>query len=160
MRQYKSYHTILKQLANKNHLPDIYLNQIDRATLWRWKQEPDDKYTGKELSNIEVMQEFISRTETQKIMRAYLKVAFALSTILGKTERISQVLKNDLKTFVRAVERYSKNIDLKLILRLCRVPLSVYYSWRNRVLKPCEASPVGLCKKNLAASANRERKYL
>jgi putative transposase len=109
--------------------------------------EPDDKYTGKELSNIEVLQEFISRRETQKIMRTYLKVAFALSAILGKTERISQVLKNDLSSFVLTVQRYSKNIDLKLILRLCKVPISVYYSWRNRVLKPCETSPVGLCKK-------------
>jgi putative transposase len=80
-------------------------------------------------------------------MQTYLKVAFALSAILGKTERISQVLKNDLSSFVLTVQRYSKNIDLKLILRLCKVPISVYYNWRNRVLKPFETSPVWLCKK-------------
>ena len=74
---------------------EIYLNQIDRTTLWRWKMEPDDKYTGKELSNIEVLEEFISQTETQNIMRTYLKVAFAFSAILGKIKRISQVLIND-----------------------------------------------------------------
>jgi putative transposase len=147
MQQYKSYHTILKQLANKGHLPDIYLNQINRTTLWRWRMEPDDKYTGKELGNIQVLEEFISRAEAQKIMRAYLKLAFALSAILGKSERISQVLKNDLSGFVSTVQRYRKNIDLKLVLRLCRVPISVYYGWRNRKLKPCETSPIGLCKK-------------
>jgi putative transposase len=86
MRQYKSYHTILKQLASKGKLPDFYRNQIDRTTLWRWKMEPDDKYTGKELSNIEVLQEFISRRETQKIMRTYLKVAFALSALSWRIE--------------------------------------------------------------------------
>ena len=74
MRSYKSYHTILKQLANKGHLPDIYLNHIDRTALWRWRMEPDDKYTGKELSNIEVLENLISRTEAQKIMRTYMEV--------------------------------------------------------------------------------------
>ena len=133
MRSYKSYHTILKQLANKDHLPEMYRNQIDRATLWRWKQEPDDKYTGKELSNIEVYENFINRTEAQKIMRTYLKVAFAFAAILDKAERIYHMLKQNLSTFVLAVEKYRKNISLKFILRICRVPLSVYYGWRNRV---------------------------
>ncbi len=147
MRQYKSYHTNLKELAKKDHLPDIYLKQIDRTTLWRWRMEPDDKYTGKELSNIEVLEKFISRRETQTIMRTYLKVAFALSSIFGKAERISQVLKHDLSSFVGTLQKYRKSIDLKLILRLCRVPLSVYYGWKNRILKPCETSSLSLCKK-------------
>jgi len=89
MRQYNSYHTILKQLAHKDHLPEIYLNRIDRATLWRWKQEPEDKYTGKELSNIEVLENFISRTEAQKLMRTYLKVAFAFYAIREKILSVS-----------------------------------------------------------------------
>ena len=113
MRRYKSYHTILKQLANKDHLPEIYLNRIDRSTLWRWKQEPGDKYTGKELSDIAVLENFISRTEAQNLMRTYLKVAFAFSAILGKTKRIYHMLKLDISSFVLAVEKYRKKIRKK-----------------------------------------------
>jgi hypothetical protein len=85
-------------------ITEIYLNQIDRTTLWCWKMEPDDN-NGKELSNIEVLEEFISRTETQNIMRTYLKVAFALSAILGKMKRIFQVLINDHSSFALTVQR-------------------------------------------------------
>ena len=54
MKQYNSYHTTLKQLARRNKLAINYLNDIDRSTVWRWKQESSDKYIGSELSNIEV----------------------------------------------------------------------------------------------------------
>jgi hypothetical protein len=76
MRQYNSYHTILKQLAKRESLPDEYLKIVDRSTVWRWKQEGTDKYLGSELGKIEVLEEFISRKESEKIMRIYLKLAF------------------------------------------------------------------------------------
>ena len=147
MNTYKAYHTNLKQLAKRGCLPDCYEQEIDRSTIWRWKQEENDKYFGSELSNIEILDQFISRKEAQKLMRSYLKVAYSISHILNKTNLLHSSLKNNLTQFVRIIIRYKNDIDLKILLRLCRVPLSVFYSWKNKVLNPCLTSPIQLCKK-------------
>jgi len=144
---YRAYHTNLKQLAKRGSLPDCYIQEIDRSTIWRWKQEENDKYFGNELSNIEVLDQFISRKEAQRLMRSYLKVAYAISQILNKTNLLHSSLKNNLTLFVKTLTRYKNVIDLKMLLRLCRVPLSVFYSWKNKVLNPCLTSPIQLCRK-------------
>jgi hypothetical protein len=79
MKTYKSYHTNLKQLAKRGSLPDCYVKEIDRSTIWRWKHEENGKYYGNELSKIDVLDQFIIRKEAQKLMRSYLKVAYSIS---------------------------------------------------------------------------------
>ncbi len=147
MGHYNSYHTALKQLAKNERLPEIYLDEIDRSTVWRWKQEQKDKYLGTELSNIEVLDQFISRNEAQKVMRTYLKVASAFAYILNKEDQFHNALKQNLSLFIKTIVRYQKDIDIKIILRLCKVPLSVFYYWKTQVLKKCKTSPIMLCKK-------------
>ena len=100
MKQYNSYHTTLKQLARRNKLAMNYLNDINRSTVWRWKKESNDKYIGSELSNIEVLDQFISRNEAQKVMRTYLKVAYTLTGILNKTDQIHNSFKQKLSLFI------------------------------------------------------------
>jgi putative transposase len=147
MSKYRSYHTTLKQLVKRKNLPDIYLYQIDRSTIWRWKQEEKDKYFGFELTNIEVLEQFICRKEAQRVMRSWLKVACTVSIILCKTEHFHNALKHNLTIFVKLVLKYQNDIDIKLLLRLCKVPLSVFYYWKNQVLKKCKASPLNLCRR-------------
>ena len=43
---YNSYHTSIKQLARQYKLPEKYIRNIDRSTIWRWKNELEDKYIG------------------------------------------------------------------------------------------------------------------
>lgn len=147
MEKYKSYHTILKQLTKRDSLPEEYLKVIDRSTIWRWKQESNEKYFGVELSNIEVLNQFISRNEAQKIMRSYLRVACSFTNILNKTNLLHSSLKNNLAQFVNTIIRYKDRIDTKLLLRLCKVPLSVFYYWKSKILNKCLTSPLQLCKK-------------
>jgi hypothetical protein len=115
MKRYNSYHTIVKQLVKRNNLPDTYLDQIDRSTIWRWKQEEKDKYVGHELSNIEVLEEFISRREVHKVMRYWLKIACSISHILDMTKHFHDALKSNISPFVRSILRYQNNIDIKLV---------------------------------------------
>ena len=85
MNSYNSYHTSIKQLARSNNLPNKYVKCIDRSTIWRWKQEKEDKYLGHELSNIQVLQQFLERRESETLIRSYLKIALSLSAIINKT---------------------------------------------------------------------------
>jgi putative transposase len=147
MQHYNSYHTIIKQLVKRNSLPGTYIQAINRATLWRWKQEPNNKYYGSELSNIEVFEQFISRKESQTVMRSYLKVAFMFSELLNKSGQLHNLIKQNLSQFVRTILQYRKVINIKIILRLCKVPISVFYYWRDIVIKKCKTSPIELCRK-------------
>jgi putative transposase len=147
MRKYRSYHTTLKQLTKRNILPAEYLNEIDRSTVWRWKHEDNDKYTGCQLSNIEVLDNFLCRKEAQKVMRVYLKVAYSISCILNSTNQLNILLKNNLSQVVGFLLKLKDKIDIRLILRLCRVPLSVFYYWKNKVSNNCTTSSIQLCKK-------------
>lgn len=147
MNIYKSYHTNIKQLAKIGSLPDCYVQEIDRSTIWRWKQEENDKYFGNELSNIEVLDQFITRKEAHRLMRSYLKVAYSISNILNRTNHLHSSLKNNLAQFVKTVTRYKDEIDLRILLRLCKVSMSIFYSWKSKVLNQCYNSPIKLCKR-------------
>ena len=147
MRKYNSYHTTLKQLAKRNSLPGQYSSVIDRSTLWRWKKEPDDKYRGSELQEVEVLESFISRKEAQVMMKTYLKVILSLGTLVSSAKAFSKLLQDNKEILVRTLDRYRSLIDTKLMLRLLKVPVSVFYYWKNQVQYKCETSPLKLCKR-------------
>ncbi len=147
MKKYKSYHTSLKQLAQRNTLPKSYTSNIDRSTLWRWRREPDNKYTGSELLDIEVLEEFISRKEAQTIMRNYIKLVLSLSSFLSVSNEFGRLLSANKETLVRVLSQYQKIIDIKMILRFFKLPVSVFYYWKNQVSYKCDTSPLGLCKR-------------
>ena len=147
MRRYRSYHTVIKQLVKRNSLPEEFVIEIDRSTLWRWKQEGTDKYFGFELSNIELLETFLKRREAGKVIRTYLRVASSLSGILNKSLQLRNILKENLKQFVDTVTGCKNKLIIKLILRLCKVPLSVFSFWKSKVLNKCLTSPLRLCRK-------------
>ncbi len=138
MKQYNSYHTSIKQLAKRNKLPAKFSNHIDRSTIWRWRNENDDKYLGTELSKIDLLEKFLERKESAKVIRTYLKLTTALSKILNSSSQFQKILSGNKEKFVRSILRYQKHINLKLVLRLCRISSSVFYHWKQQILYKCQ----------------------
>ncbi|MBK3519982.1 integrase core domain-containing protein [Carboxylicivirga marina] len=147
MRKYRSYHTSLKLLAKADKLPMHYNSLIDRSTIWRWKQEPDRKYTSIELSEIETLNKFLSRQEAHQIMSSYLRLALALSLILSTSKAAGLTLKDKKEEFVHTLLRYKHLVDYNLVLRIFRIPTSVFYYWKTKVLHKCNQSAFSLCQK-------------
>jgi len=147
MKNYNSYHTSIKQLARHNKLPNKYASCIDRSTIWRWKQENDDKYLGHELSNIQALQQFLERRESETLIRTYLKTALAFSAIFNKTNQFKSILSQNKDIFVKILVRYQNVIKITYILRALNLPPSVFYLWKNQVLYPCRSSPMKLCRR-------------
>ncbi|MCK5137230.1 MAG: DDE-type integrase/transposase/recombinase [Bacteroidales bacterium] len=165
MKKYNSYHTSIKQLAKRNNLPKKYASSIDRSTIWRWRKEEDDKYFGAELSKIDLLEHFLERRESATVIRAYLKFAATFSVILRRSSQFQKTLSENKEKFVHSILRYRKNINLKLVLRLCNISSSVFYHWRNQVLKKCPSSPIQLCRRFYSNQltkdeANRMKKLL
>ncbi len=147
MRRYHSYHTLLKQLVKRDSLPPLYSNTINRSTLWRWKKEPEDKYIGTELQNIDILEDFISHKESIIIMRTYLKFALTLSLILSDSNDFYKLLKRNKERLITILIQFQKTIDLKLVLHILQIPRSVYYAWKNSVIYKCTNSQLKLCKR-------------
>lgn len=147
MKTYNSYHTYIKQLARSDALPLKYADNIDRSTLWRWKQEKEDKYLGCELSDIQILQKFLERQESDAIIKSYLKIAMAISSILRKTNQFHRYLNQNKDFFVKILMQYSKAINISLILKLLNLSASTYHYWKNQVLFPCKTSTLKLCRR-------------
>ncbi len=147
MKKYRAYHTTIKQLAKRNTLPCIYASSIDRTTLWRWKQESDDKYTGSKLQEVEVLESFISRKEAQVMMKTYMKVVLSLGSVISGSTTLYRLLQQNKEGLVQTLHKYRGIIDIKLVLRLLKVPVSVFHYWKNQVFYKCKTSPLNLCKR-------------
>ncbi len=147
MRNYNSYHTCIKELARTNRLPIKYAESIDRSTIWRWKQESENKYLGHELSNIQVLQQFLEREESGTIIRSYLRIAIKISALIRRTSQIRKYFSQNKETIVQVLLRYKQTINTSFVLRLLNIPHSVFYYWKNQVLYPCNSSPLQLCRK-------------
>lgn len=118
MRKYKTYHTSLKILTQRGSLPNTYLEEINRSTIWRWKQEPGNKYVGTELSDIKVLENFINQKEANKVMRLYLKAALSIGSILNTCKLFHQGLKNNKAKLVKTILKHKKAINLNLMLKV------------------------------------------
>ncbi len=148
MKQYNSYHTSIKQLAKRNKLPNKYSKFIDRSTLWRWKNENEDKYLGTELSKIDLLEQFLNRKDSATVIRTYLKLTATFSKILNSSSQYQKILSGNKEKFVRSLLRYQKHINLKFVLRLCNISSSVFYHWKQQILFKCPSSPISLCIRN------------
>lgn len=147
LKKYNSYHTSIKQLAKKTKLPNKYSEFIDRSTIWRWKNENDDKYLGTELSKIDLLEKFLNRRESTTVIRAYLKLTATFSKIINESGQFQKILSGNKEKFVRSVTKYQNKINLKFVLRLCNVSTSVFYHWKHQVLYKCPSSPIQLCRR-------------
>ena len=147
MKTYNSYHTLIKQLVRTNKLPQKYASGIDRSTLWRWKHENEDKYLGYELSNIQALHNFLKRRESDTMIKSYLKITLALSSMYKGTSMLQRCLRENKKLFVNTLLRYSKIVKVSFILRILNLSSSTFHHWKNQVQYPCKTSALQLCRK-------------
>ncbi len=147
MKIYTSYHTCIKQLARSNTLPQKYAVSIDRSTIWRWKHENEDKYLGYELTNVQALQQFLERSESDNLIRAYLKVTLALSSMFRKTSQIQKCLNQSKVILVKTLLRYRKMVNIGFILRILNLSTSTFHHWKNQVLYSCKSSSLKLCRR-------------
>jgi len=147
LKKYTSYHTSIKHLAKQNKLPCKYSKYIDRSTIWRWKKEDDNKYLGSELSNIDLIEKFLARKESSRVIRSYLKVVTVFSRIISEAGHLGRILNQNKELFVRTILNHRNNINFKLVLRLCSVSVSVFHYWKHQVVNNCSTSPFRLCKR-------------
>lgn len=144
---YNSYHTDIKLLAKRQKLPQKYSQNIDRSTIWRWSKEPDNKYLGQDLSKIEVLSNFLQRKEADRVIRAYLQVASVISKILSGSKLIQKEISMQKDLFVKRLIGLREDINLKLILKLCKITPTVFYAWKKQVQYNCRSSPIHFCRK-------------
>jgi len=148
MKNYKTYHSIVKELARQDNLPYKYSSCIDRTTIWRWKKESDTKYFGHELSTVDLLEQFLNQPQSETVIKSYLRIAYSISRILIQTRHIQRALLENKEKLVRTIIRYKKHICLSIILRLCGISPSVFYHWKNQILNKCTSSPLKLCRIN------------
>ena len=92
MKIYNSYHTSIKQLAKRGNLPQEFSSRINRTRIWGWKKEKEDKYIGTELSNIDLLEQFLERRESETVIRTYLKLTTSFSVLIRGSSQIQKTI--------------------------------------------------------------------
>jgi hypothetical protein len=95
-------------LAKRNRLPYKYSKSVDRSTLWRCENEADDKYLGAELSDIDLLEKFLERKDSVKVIGSYLRLTASISNILNASGQFQKILSGNKEEFVRSVIRFPK----------------------------------------------------
>lgn len=67
--------------------------------------------------------------------------------MLSRSAKLHSILKQNITDFVNMLTRYGKQIDLNLVLKLCKISRSLFYYWKDLVFKECSTSSLKLCRK-------------
>lgn len=151
-----SWDTTIKHYARLgllNNIPDEILTKIPRSNIHRWKNEPDDKYTGCEIAKfigeeIELFRKGSQYKNTKKILKAYYRLSDTYNSILHPIKGIKKQLKKHKETIVETVEQIRKNIPIKNALQFFNISRATYQNYKTLVLNKCDNSYFLWCVKN------------
>lgn len=67
--------------------------------------------------------------------------------MINQTKQIQKAISIQKEQFVKAIIKFQKVINVRLVLKLCNISSSVFYFWKNQVFNKCLTSPLQLCRR-------------
>ncbi len=151
----KSWDTNVKhyyRLGLEDNLPVSLKALISNTNKYRWRHEPEAKYTGCEVAtfvNQEI--EFIKRigqsSKTQKTIEAYFKLCDTLHIIISNIKGLKTTIKEQKELVVNTIESVKGYISIDNALRVFNISRTTYQNYKARVIYKCEASYYKWCTK-------------
>ena len=143
----RSYDTKIKVLARLDEVPDNYKKQINRSLIWKWKNEPADKYFGSEIAagETEMLQDFVMNKKVQKVICAYFRLILTLTDIVSCIRGINKILYSEKERIVDVIQKVKATIPVKKAVKIFKISRSTYQSWLIDVKAQCFESYFQSC---------------
>jgi len=145
-----SYHTELKCLARENLLSREIAVLIPRSNIWRWKNEPADKYKTFELNlrgsqDYHLIRSFAQDRKAKRIFTAYVRLSKFFITLAQSLPRFHRHV-NDMRIqVVKTIDRVKGSLGLTCVLRVFNISVSTFRQWSMETFTSCFHSIVNKC---------------
>jgi hypothetical protein len=150
LRNYHSYHTELKCLARESLLSKEIAVLISRSNLWRWQNEPTDKYKTFDLNlrasqDYDLIKSFSQNKKAKRVFSAYVRVSkFFVELVHGIPQFRKQV--REMKTHVvKIIDRVRTSLGLANVLRMFDISVHTFRQWKLDTFTFCFDSIVNRC---------------
>lgn len=150
MLTYNSYHTHLKCLARENLLSKEISIQIPRSNIWRWKNEPSDKYQSFDLNlrasdDYEVIRSFSQSRKAKRIFSAYVRLSKFFVDLAHGIPKFHKHVVAGKQQAVRIIERVKGELGLRNVLRAFNISVHTFRQWKLDTFTSCFNSFVNRC---------------
>jgi len=151
-----SWDTSIKHLARHGLLKDILTSEqianVPSSNLWRWKNEPDDKYLYSEINNIvkqeiELIKRLNQSSKIKKINESYFKLCDTFHYVISKVSGIKSLIKNEKELIVNTIDLVKNYIPIDNALKVFSISRSTFENYKSLIIHKCEASYYKWCTK-------------
>jgi len=155
----KSWDTNIKHLVRHGLLNDLLTSEqiamIPRSNLYRWKNEPDNKYAYAEINQV-IEQEvaFIKRmnqsAKIKKINQCYFKLCDTFHEVISNIKGVKSILKQQKEIIVNTIEKVVDSIPLDKALKVFNISRTTYQNYKSIIIHKCNSSYFNWCVKRFS----------
>jgi putative transposase len=150
LKSNESYHTELNCLARENLLSREIAVLIPRTNIWRWKNEPADKYKTFELNlrgaqDYDIIRSFAQDRKAKRIFTAYVRLSKFFVTLAQSVPKFHKHVHNMRIQVVKTIDRIRGSLGLTNVLRAFNISVSTFRQWSMETFTSCFHSIVNKC---------------
>ena len=145
-----SYHTELKCLARENLLALEISELIPRSNLWRWKQEPSEKYKSFDLNlkgsqDYALIRSFSQNKNAKGVYSCFVRLSKFFIDLAQGIPKFHKCVQEQKIQVVKIIERVKKLLGINNVLRVFNISVSTYRQWSLETFTSCFHSIVNRC---------------
>lgn len=173
LQQRKSWDTSVKhyyRLGIEDNLPERLKALVSNSNKSRWKNEPEDKYTGCDVAvyirdELALIKRVGQSPATRKVLEGYFSLCDTFFTIAGRIKGIGQVVADHKERVVNTIERLKSFVPVEKAIKAFNISRGTYQHYKTLVLNKCDSSYFLWCVKKyphqlLKSEIRRIRAYM
>jgi putative transposase len=137
-------------LARENLLSKEIAVLIPRSNLWRWQNEPADKYKTFDLNlrgthDYELIRSFSQSKKAKRIFFAYVRLSKFFTALVQGIPKFDKHVRETKMQVVKIIDRVRASIGLTNALRVFNISISTFRQWSMETFTSCFHSVVNKC---------------
>ncbi|MFD0797315.1 transposase [Maribacter chungangensis] len=150
----QSWDTAVKHVVRNGLINDILSKEqiasIPRSNIYRWKQEPNNKYQFCEINKvvqdeIHLIKRINQSSKLKKINQAYFELADIFHEIISSIKGIKGLMKERAILIVNSIEKVNNHIPINKAIKIFNLSRSTYENYKSIVVHTCEPSYFKWC---------------
>jgi len=150
LKSNESYHTELKCLVRENLLPREIVVQIPRTNIWRWKNEPADKYQTFDLNlkgtqDYNLIRSFSQDKRAKRVFSAYVRLSRFFVSMAQGIPKFQKHVHDRRIQVVKIIDRVKGTLGLTSVLKIFHISVSTFRQWSMETFTSCFHSMFNKC---------------
>ncbi len=111
----------------------------------RWKNEPDDKYTGCGVAayiqqELELIKRIGQSTSTRKVLESYFSLCDTFFEVTKRVKGIKQAILKNKEIVVNTIENLKEFVPVEKAIKVFNLSRATYQNYKTIVLNKCDSS--------------------